>query len=58
MTIDKISHNELMHHRLQAILRDNHFPDLSYVGVVNGEHTYSISGNLVSVSQIEGLDEV
>lgn len=58
MTIESISHTDLMHHRLQAILRDNNFPDFSYVGVYNDEHVYNIAGNLVPVSQIEGLDEM
>jgi hypothetical protein len=58
MTIDSISHKDLMHYRLQALIRDNDFLDFSYVGVHNGEHIYNIAGNIVPVSQIEGLDEV
>lgn len=58
MTFDSISHKDLMHHRLQAIIRDNNFKDLEYVGVINNDHVYNISGNLVSVSQIEELTEI
>lgn len=58
MTIDAISHKDLMHYRLQALLRDNDFQDFSYVGIHGGEHIYNISGNIVPVSQIEGLEEV
>lgn len=56
--IEAISHKDLMHHRLQAILRDNHFDDFSYVGVHNGEHVYNIAGHIVPVTQIEGFDQV
>jgi len=58
MTIDAISHKELLHHQLQAILRDNNYSDFSYVGVINGEHIYNIAGNLVPVNQIEGIDQM
>lgn len=57
-TIDSISHKDLLHHKLQAILRDNNLPELSYVGVFDGEHVYNIAGNLVPISQIDGIDEV
>ena len=56
--INAISHKDLMHHRLQAILRDNNFKDFSYVGVQNGEHVYNIAGHIVPVTQIEGFDEL
>lgn len=56
--IDAISHKDLMHYRLQAILRDNHFEDFSYVGVHNGEHIYNIAGHIVPVTQIEGFDSL
>lgn len=58
MTIEAVSYKDLMHYRLQALLRDNNFPDFSYAGIHGGEHIYNIAGNLVPVSQIEGLDEV
>jgi hypothetical protein len=58
MTIDSISNNELLHYKLQSILREHNFSDFSYVGVVNGEHTYNISGNIVPVSQIEDIEPV
>lgn len=56
--IDAISHKDLMHHRLQAVLQEHHFQDFSYVGVQNGEHVYNIAGNIVPVTQIEGFDEI
>lgn len=52
MTIDAISHEDLLHYRLQAILKTNNFLNFSYVGVIDGEHFYNISGNIVSISQI------
>jgi len=58
MTTDAISYKDLMHHRLQAVLRDNNFQNFSYVGVHGGEHIYNISGNLVPISQIEELDVI
>lgn len=58
MNIDSISYRDLLHYKLQAILRDNKISDLSYVGVFDGGYIYNIAGNLVPVSQIEGIDEV
>ena len=57
-TIDKISYGDLMHYKMQAILREHNFSDFSYVGVINGEHIYLISGNLVPVSQIQDIESV
>jgi len=50
------SKNELMHLQLQALLREHTFSDLQYLGIREGEHYYSIAGNEVPVSMIEGLD--
>ena len=53
--------SELIHWRLQAMLREHSFPDLQYLGVrpdsigVN-QHWYSIDGNEVPVDAIEELE--
>tara|TARA_B100001559_G_scaffold19695_2_gene16293 strand:+ start:376 stop:576 length:201 start_codon:yes stop_codon:yes gene_type:complete len=53
--------SELIHWRLQAMLREHTFPDLQYLGVrpdsigVN-QHWYSIDGNEVPVDAIEELE--
>ena len=53
--------SELIHWRLQAMLREHSFPDLQYLGVrpdsigVN-QHRYSIDGNEVPVDAIEELE--
>ena len=53
--------SELIHWRLQAMLREHSFPDLQYLGVrpdsigVN-QHWYSIVGNEVPVDAIEELE--
>ena len=53
--------SELIHWRLQAMLREQSFPDLQYLGVrpdsigVN-QHWYSIDGNEVPVDAIEELE--
>ena len=53
--------SELIHWRLQAMLREHSFPDLQYLGVrpdsigVN-QHWYSIGGNEVPVDAIEELE--
>ena len=53
--------SELIHWRLQAILREHNMPDLQYLGVrpdsigVN-QHWYSIDGNEVPVDAIEELE--
>jgi len=55
--------SELMHHRLQAMLREHNFPELEYLGVkpdiigVN-QHWYSINGHEVPVDSITELDNV
>ena len=53
--------SELIHWRLQAMLREHSFPDLQYLGIrpdsigVN-QHWYSIDGNEVPVDAIEELE--
>lgn len=59
-----ISKTELMHHRLQAWLRENKCDDFEYLGerpdVVCGvmNHWYRIADNEVTVDQIEDLELV
>jgi len=59
-----ISRDELMHHRLQAWMRENKCKDLEYLGErpdICGEikHWYRIAGeHEVSVDCIEGIDLV
>ena len=54
--------SELIHHRLQAMLREHHFNDLEYLGERksyksgNLEHWYNIGGNEVPVDAIMELD--
>ena len=57
------THSELMHYRLQAMMREHNFPELEYLGVkpdiigVN-QHWYSINGHEVPVDAITELDNV
>ena len=51
---------ELMHHRLQAMLREHTFKDLEYIGVRSDsigveQHWYRIAGVEVPVDAIEEL---
>ena len=54
--------SELIHHRLQAMLREHTFNDLEYLGERksyksgNLEHWYNIGGNEVPVDAIMELD--
>ena len=50
--------SELIHYRLQAMLRENSFSDLSYLGVRDNVHWYDIVGNEVPVDAIEELESV
>ena len=57
------SKSELMHHRLQAILREHNFPDLEYLGLRPDsigieQHWYIIGGAQVPVDAITELDNV
>jgi len=58
-----ISRDELMHHRLQAWLRENKSEELSYLGYYEDiygqlKHWYLIAENEVSVDCIEDLELV
>ena len=53
--------SELIHWRLQAMLREHSFSDLQYLGVKPdsigmNQHWYSIDGNEVPVDAIEELE--
>ena len=53
--------SELIHWRLQAMIREHSFPDLQYLGVRPdsigmNQHWYSIDGNEVPVDAIEELE--
>ncbi len=55
--------SELMHYRLQAMMREHNFPELEYLGVrpdIRGvnQHWYRINGNEVPVDSIVELDNV
>ena len=50
--------SELIHYRLQAMLRENSFSDLSYLGMRDNVHWYDIGGNEVPVDAIEELESV
>lgn len=53
--------DELTHMQLQAMLRENSFPEeeLKYLGEREGEHYYLIAGeHEVPVSAIEELNQV
>ena len=57
------SRTELLHYRLQAILRDYNMPDLEYLGerldiIGVNQHWYSINGHEVPVDAITELDNV
>ena len=57
------SKSELMHYRLQAIMREHTYPDLEYLGVRKDsigmpQHWYNIGGNEVPVDSIEELESV
>ena len=48
---------ELTHYRLQAMLRENSFSDLEYLGDLPGKgHTYRIGENEVPVEWIDHLE--
>ena len=55
--------SELIHYRLQAMLREHTFSDLSYLGVRKDsigmpQHWYNIGGKEVPVDSIEELESV
>ncbi len=50
---------ELLHHRLQAVLREHTFSGenaLEYIGEDERGHKYNIAGNEVYVDQIEEFE--
>ena len=56
----QVSKSELIHHRLQAMLREHSFSDLKYLGVRPDsigvdQHWYRIAGVEVPVDAIEEL---
>lgn len=53
-----ISRDELMHHRLQAWLRENHCDDMEYLGDWDDKHWYRVGPHEVSADQIEDLELV
>ena len=59
----QVSKSELIHHRLQAMLREHSFSDLKYLGVRPDsigidQHWYMIGDNEVPVDAITELDSV
>jgi len=59
----QVSKTDLIHHKIQAALRENLFmdDDLKYLGFneEKGEHEYQINGqHIVVTSQIEDFDQV
>ena len=60
--MEKISTKDLMHHRLQAWLRENKCKDIEYLGFLESyksgkkEHMYRIGEHEVPVDAIESLE--
>ena len=57
----QVSKSELIHHRLQAMLREHSFRDLKYLGVRPDsigvdQHLYMIGDNEVPVDAIQELE--
>jgi hypothetical protein len=55
----KISEKDLLHHKLQAIIRENEMPtnQLMYLGYRDDDHWYLIAGeHEVPVRDIEGIE--
>jgi len=55
---NKMKKSELIHYRLQAMLREHTFSDLAYLGIRDDVHWYNIGGHEVPVDSIEELDSV
>ena len=54
------THEELMHLKIQAAMRENHFQEdqMKYLGERAGHHWYLVAGEYeVSADQIEGFDK-
>ena len=52
--------SELIHYRLQAMLRENSFSDLSYLGIRDNVHWYKIGDHEVpcdAIEELEGVEE-
>ena len=49
---------ELLHYRLQALIREHSFPDLEYIGEDDRGHKYRIGNAEVYAEQITELDAV
>lgn len=57
----KVGKGELIHHKLQAILREHNMPpdQIMYLGERGGDHWYLIDGkHEVPAQDIEGVDQV
>ena len=57
----KVSQSQLVHYRLQAMLREHSFPDLEYLGVRSDsigipQHWYRIGDSEVPVDAITELE--
>ena len=57
----QVSKSDLIHHRLQAMLREHSFSDLKYLGIKPDsvgidQHWYMIGDNEVSCDSITELD--
>ena len=57
----QVSKSELIHHRLQAMLREHSFSDLKYLGIRPDsvgidQHWYMIGDNEVPVDAIQELE--
>lgn len=50
-----VSKSDLMHHRLQAWLREHTCEDISYLGEEDGTHWYQIGEHKVAHDMIEDL---
>jgi len=58
MQFQMISRSELMHHRLQAWLREHTCDDIEYLGHREGKYWYRIGTHEVSADQVEDLELV
>ena len=57
----KISQSELMHHRIQAAMREHDFPEdqIKYIGHKHGHHWYLVAGeHEVKAESIESFDNI
>jgi len=57
--MESVTHSDLIHYKIQAALRENHFPDdqVKYLGVREDEHWYLIANeHEVPASAIEEFE--